>query len=177
MVSNVTSLFSPSSKSRVLSTEIFNKVIAIWASYGCKVFPLDNDDKYTYEKPILISLDSNHPKLPVLESCEPSFVELDTDDENLAQKGIDMINQFSNHKTLRSEQIDAITSVLSSKGSATIAALPTGFGKTLISQACTLALRESGPTLVISPLISLIDDQEENYLKLNSLINKKKAPL
>jgi len=175
MVSNVTSLFSPSSKSRVLSTDIFNKVIAIWASYGCKVFPLDNDDKYTYEKPILISLGSNHPKLPVLESCEPSFVELDTDDENLAQKGIDMINQFSNHKTLRSEQIDAITSVLSSKGSATIAALPTGFGKTLISQACTLALRESGPTLVISPLISLIDDQEENYLKLNSLINKKKG--
>jgi superfamily II DNA helicase RecQ len=51
--------------------------------------------------------------------------------------------------------------------------LPTGFGKTLISQACSLALREKGPTLVISPLISLIDDQEESYLKLNNRIRSK----
>jgi ATP-dependent DNA helicase RecQ len=59
-------------------------------------------------------------------------------------------------RKLRPEQIEAIESVL--KGRDTLAVLPTGYGKSLIYQVPALLLDR--PTVVISPLISLMRDQE-----------------
>ena len=50
-------------------------------------------------------------------------------------------------------------------GRDTLAVLPTGFGKSLIYQGPALMLE--GPTLVISPLIALMRDQEQSLLKRN----------
>ncbi|MHC4768145.1 MAG: DEAD/DEAH box helicase, partial [Planctomycetota bacterium] len=57
---------------------------------------------------------------------------------------------------LRPEQEQAIKAVLS--GRDTLAVLPTGYGKSLIYQVPALLLDR--PTLVISPLLALMRDQE-----------------
>lgn len=59
-------------------------------------------------------------------------------------------------RRLHSEQAQAIESVLS--GRDTLVVLPTGFGKSLIYQLPALLFKR--PTIVISPLISLMRDQE-----------------
>jgi ATP-dependent DNA helicase RecQ len=59
-------------------------------------------------------------------------------------------------KRLRSEQETAMLAVLS--GRDTLVALPTGFGKSLIYQVPAMLLKR--PTIVVSPLIALMADQE-----------------
>ncbi len=59
-------------------------------------------------------------------------------------------------RRLHGEQVQAIESVLS--GRDTLVVLPTGFGKSLIYQVPGMLLDR--PTIVISPLISLMRDQE-----------------
>jgi ATP-dependent DNA helicase RecQ len=57
---------------------------------------------------------------------------------------------------LRPEQESAMVAVL--KGRDALVALPTGFGKSLIYQVPAMILKR--PTVVVSPLIALIADQE-----------------
>ena len=66
---------------------------------------------------------------------------------------------------LKEKQYDTIETVLKKTGSMTIGALPTGYGKTRIAQAASLCLRKQGkgPILMISPLISLMDDQRAQW--------------
>ena len=71
---------------------------------------------------------------------------------------------------LKKEQVIAATSVLRHHRSFTVVGLPTGFGKTRVAQVATHMLRsyrrdgcDSGPTLIISPLISLMDDQRKKW--------------
>jgi len=66
---------------------------------------------------------------------------------------------------LKPKQIEVIEKVLKQPGSLTIAALPTGFGKTRIAQSIAWALRNNnlGPAVMISPLISLMDDQRSQW--------------
>jgi superfamily II DNA or RNA helicase len=66
---------------------------------------------------------------------------------------------------LREKQMDAIQSVLETTGNITIGSLPTGSGKTRIAQSIAWALRrkQQGPMLMISPLISLMDDQRAQW--------------
>ena len=59
-------------------------------------------------------------------------------------------------KKLHPEQAHAIEALLS--GSDTLVVLPTGYGKSLIYQATALLFDR--PTIVVSPLISLMRDQE-----------------
>ena len=82
----------------------------------------------------------------------------------------------------KAKQFETIEQVLSKPGSLTIAALPTGYGKTRIVQIATYLLRknhlycndssksgwskkdgDNGPTLIISPLVALMDDQREKW--------------
>ena len=60
---------------------------------------------------------------------------------------------------LRAEQTEAIEASLAGRDALVV--LPTGYGKSLCYQlpAVTLARRGAGPTLVVSPLIALMDDQ------------------
>ena len=77
---------------------------------------------------------------------------------------IDMFNNFFGNP-FRPKQREAIERVLEKKGTLQIVALPTGYGKTRIAQTVTRVLREygEGPTLMISPLVALRDDQREGF--------------
>ncbi len=91
-----------------------------------------------------------------------------SDDLNLLKAvlaGRDNLRGSVNSTGLKTMQRQSIDGVLNATGSFSIAALPTGFGKTRIAQAATWALRRmgKGPTLMISPLISLMDDQRAQF--------------
>ena len=65
-------------------------------------------------------------------------------------------------------QKESLSRILSKPRSLTIVGLPTGFGKTRIPQSATKLIRstsggDQGPTLIISPLISLMDDQRREW--------------
>jgi len=65
--------------------------------------------------------------------------------------------------SFRPGQLEAIHAILS--GQHTLAVMPTGSGKSLIYQVASLHL--SGITLVISPLIALMQDQVANLDRLD----------
>ena len=64
-------------------------------------------------------------------------------------------------KRLRKEQETAMLAVLGGRDA--LIALPTGFGKSLIYQVPAMLLKR--PTIVISPLIALMADQERALKK------------
>ena len=73
----------------------------------------------------------------------------------------------------KAQQKEAIQKSLQNPGSLLITALPTGFGKTRIGQVITWLNRRKrigGPTLFISPLIALMDDQREQFSKFNQVL-------
>lgn len=93
-------------------------------------------------------------------------------DWNSMLKGL--FNPFGH--ALRSKQLETITRLLERPGGLTIAALPTGYGKTRIAQYATYLIRktkdhpdwsnksgDTGPTLIISPLVALMDDQRTKW--------------
>lgn len=75
-----------------------------------------------------------------------------------------ILKKYWNYDTFRPLQEDIILSVLSGKD--TLALLPTGGGKSICFQVPGLAM-QNGMTLVISPLIALMQDQVYNLLKRN----------
>lgn len=99
---------------------------------------------------------------------EPLFNEMLEDLEMLKQRLAerDAVQRNRPNSTgLRDKQVEAIQSVLETTGNITIGSLPTGSGKTRIAQSIAWALRrkQQGPMLMISPLISLMDDQRAQW--------------
>ena len=90
--------------------------------------------------------------------------DLDLLKQRLAECDADQRNR-PNSIGLREKQMEAIQSVLETNGNITIGSLPTGSGKTRIAQSIAWALRrkQQGPMLMISPLISLMDDQRAQW--------------
>jgi len=85
-----------------------------------------------------------------------------------------LITKFKKNRFKRI-QLKIIKSILSKKD--TLVVLPTGFGKSLCFQLPSLCL--NGTTIVISPLISLMQDQVKQLRKLNikaSYINSSLSP-
>ncbi|CAF0923860.1 unnamed protein product, partial [Didymodactylos carnosus] len=80
-------------------------------------------------------------------------------DEKADQRLLDETLKLFGHDNFRPQQLEAIVNIL--RGQSTIVVLPTGFGKTLIYQlpAYLYAKRSNSITLVISPLVSLMEDQ------------------
>src|SRR5680860_1474553 len=74
------------------------------------------------------------------------------------QKLHQILKETFGYETFRFEQLNAINAVLD--GTDTLAIMPTGGGKLLCYQVPALYLE--GVTLVISPLISLMQDQVMN---------------
>ncbi len=66
-----------------------------------------------------------------------------------------LLKQYWGYDTFREHQLEAIESICA--GRDTLAILPTGGGKSLLYQ--LPALSQGGVTLVVSPLIALMDDQ------------------
>lgn len=71
------------------------------------------------------------------------------------RRAVDFARPILRIRDLRSGQAEVIESVLS--GRDTLAIMPTGSGKSLTYQLPALSL--TGPTLVVSPLLALIEDQ------------------
>lgn len=65
------------------------------------------------------------------------------------------LNKYFGYKRFKKDQYDIIKNIL--KGKDSLGVLPTGYGKSLCYQIPAINLK--GPTLVISPLISLMKDQ------------------
>jgi len=94
-----------------------------------------------------------------------------------------------NNQRLRLKQNTALQRMLSTPASLTIGALPTGFGKTRIMQIAANLLNHgaadgfnedmgvSGPMLIISPLISLRDDQRVKWEEYNAELQPGITPL
>lgn len=77
----------------------------------------------------------------------------------------------------RPGQKEAVRSILQQRRSMSIVSLPTGRGKSFIAQYCSRLLRHTeggdcGPTLIISPLISLMDDQRIRWNEVNEIWQK-----
>jgi ATP-dependent DNA helicase RecQ len=68
---------------------------------------------------------------------------------------LDVLNEFWGYNSFRPHQLEVIQSVL--RGTDTIALLPTGGGKSICFQVPGVVL--GGVTIVVSPLISLMQDQ------------------
>ena len=68
------------------------------------------------------------------------------------------LNYFFRHEQFREGQLDGVTRLLSGQDS--IILLPTGSGKSVIYQLA--AMLQPGKTIIVSPLISLMQDQIEN---------------
>jgi superfamily II DNA or RNA helicase len=124
---------------------------------------------------------------------EKDFVEDDrwSDWSQLRQYNQTLKNPFV--KPLYELQLQTLEKILRYPGSLTIAALPTGFGKTRIAQAASYMLRKNhihaqndseniwskeqgdcGPTLIISPLVALMDDQRSKWnIEFNKILSSK----
>jgi ATP-dependent DNA helicase RecQ len=76
-----------------------------------------------------------------------------------------LLHEIFGHSQLRPGQLRAVQAVLG--GHDTFVLMPTGAGKSLCYQLPGLALRRAGlgPTVVISPLIALMDDQVQGLQK------------
>jgi superfamily II DNA/RNA helicase len=81
---------------------------------------------------------------------------------------------IKNSLGLKPEQEKAVKSIISTTCNFTIISLPTGYGKTRIIQTALWALRRQGrgPGLMISPLISLMDDQRNQFSIFSKDIEK-----
>jgi len=77
------------------------------------------------------------------------------------QRALEKMRSVFHIRDLRPGQAEIIESVLA--GRDTLAVMPTGSGKSLTYQLPALVL--DGPTLVVSPLLALIEDQ---YTKLKA---------
>ena len=88
------------------------------------------------------------------------------DAESISNKFEQEKIKFNMDFTLKSEQIKCAEEIL--KGKNVLCFLPTGYGKTFCFVLPTLISIEKAPmTIVISPLITLIDDQIANLSRMN----------
>ena len=102
----------------------------------------------------------------------------------LSDGQINNIGIYLNGQPLKPQQNEALVSMLKTPTSLTIGALPTGFGKSRIMQVAANLLNHghadglnngqgsSGPVLIISPLISLRDDQRARWEEYNESLNE-----
>ena len=157
-----------SKNSRIHRIEEISKRIGI---YGLTVTRLLDEGDIEKHEPIWIHRKDIDPRLNI-----PSLIAADDDisvpfpdneqdprwDQWRQSVSVPLASMFGDFLYPRQKQ--AIGSILKSTRSLTIVGLPTGFGKTRIAQVATYLLRNTeggdrGPTLIISPLISLMDDQ------------------
>ncbi|WP_143139351.1 ATP-dependent DNA helicase RecQ [Alkalibacterium sp. 20] len=101
--------------------------------------------------------------------------------ENPEKQMYEMLNKRFGHSTFRPGQKEAIEAAL--KGKHSLVMLPTGSGKSLCYQLPSYFM--SGATLIVSPLLSLMQDQvetmkrngEKSVVALNSFMSQKEKKL
>ena len=143
--------------------------------FGLDLIPLigsKKESKIEHIEPLLIFKQNNQPFssfLNIDKSSEYPIIPHSLEDPNIASykthinfHAADIFSQ-----DFREEQEKAIKQILRYTGSKQVISLPTGYGKTRIIQTVTNILRthDKGPTLMISPIIALRDDQREAFTK------------
>lgn len=74
---------------------------------------------------------------------------------------LDVLKKYFGFSSFKKEQIEIIKEVLS--GRDVLGVLPTGYGKSLCYEVPAMMMK--GPTLVVSPLISLMKDQVDSLVE------------
>jgi len=147
--------------------------------FGLDLKRLYDDPTVVHDEPLLlcwrdweigrIEVDESNDPYPDSEGGEGGWTPRDKFGLNMLKEIL--LGGFKDH------QEKAIHDSMDNPGSLMIAALPTGFGKTRIGQVITwLNRREKrkGPTLLISPLIALMDDQRDQFDRFNQDLSKAK---
>jgi superfamily II DNA/RNA helicase len=149
------------------------------SKFGLELNRLYSKDDVEKDESLIFSLQSNGitKKLMINENNEKTPIsnsestDVYTDQERLDTNTLAGVLLGN----LKSKQSFAITKIMEEPGSLTIIALPTGYGKTRIGQFLTWLNRKEkkrGPTLLISPLIALMDDQRDQFDKFNTQLKK-----
>ena len=176
---------SPLSNSKQSRTRRIEEISERIGKFGLTVTRLLEDGDLEKNEPIWIHRRDFNPRLrvPSLTAAEDDISVPFPDNEQDSRWGHwrqSVSGSFANMfgEPLYPRQIQAIESILKPNRSLTIVGLPTGFGKTRIAQVATYLIRNTeggdrGPTLIISPLISLMDDQRIRWSEeLNEKLSK-----
>jgi ATP-dependent DNA helicase RecQ len=83
----------------------------------------------------------------------------------MKNKPLTILNDYFKHKDFRGNQKEIISRILNTESGHSLVIMPTGAGKSLCYQIPALCF--NGGTLVISPLIALMQDQVDSLKKLN----------
>jgi superfamily II DNA or RNA helicase len=149
----------------------YEKYKSFFVKFGLDLVPLIPENKIIHDDPLLICKKgedayffseeirkSTETQIPPISIQDPSI------DSYLTHINFHAQTIFS--QDFRVEQEKAIKQILTYTGSKQVISLPTGYGKTRIVQTVTNILRDhdKGPTLMISPIIALRDDQREAFL-------------
>lgn len=158
----------------------FIAINTIANNFGLAFHRLHNADDINSEEPLLLTTLLQNPSLGdgigecadqspkgtsrMDENFDNMMERLDRLRDRLRESDVDKRNRPAS-TGLKERQYETIETLLKKTGSLTIGALPTGYGKTRIAQAASLCLRKQGkgPILMISPLISLMDDQRAQW--------------
>lgn len=158
----------------------FNSINTIANEFGLAFHRLHSAEDIQSEEPLLLTtlLQNLSLREGIGECADQSPQGSTRVDENF-QNMMERLNRIRDHLResdinernrptslgLKEKQYETIETVLKKTGSLTIGALPTGYGKTRIAQTASLCLRKQGkgPILMISPLISLMDDQRAQW--------------
>ena len=144
------------------------------------IFDIFDENDKNEKSGYLCRISEDRPALPKLISFNNKKSiknELSLFDEEAIEWTKNKIVKIFNNQSLLPMQKNVIRNIVGRSGSTTVCVLPTGSGKTRIAQAAVYSKKnkknrvsERGPTLIISPTISLIDDQEKEWRKFNQLI-------
>ncbi len=146
---------------------------------GLSLSQLVPNSKIKESEPLLLHWSTVDPfeAFPTIQQCtEPNVSANAGPDPNWGNYELDLnMHPAIFDSEFREHQLIAIKQILKNSGSRQIVALPTGYGKTRIVQSVTNILRnhKKGPTLMITPIIALRDDQREAFdtdFKANSRV-------
>jgi len=148
--------------------------------FGLSVTRLIDDGEPDTNEPIIIHRINQNPLNLIPEfkvSSDPKIIPIPKNvDHRWSEWKIKVLNSglFFGEELFQLQK-KALKQILEYPRSFTIVGLSTGYGKTRIPQVATTLLREAegidnGPTLIISPLISLMDDQRRCW---NEILNNK----
>jgi len=168
-------------KNRTLKYSKINKVLLIFGLQTTRISSVEepeSNDPFIIHRVDINPFNQVFPHPVVIEEIleEPRTLIKDKRWEEwggLLKSGL--FNPFQ--QSLKDKQFETIECIMKNPGSLTVAALPTGYGKTRIVQVATYLLRKShleekirvneegdcGPTLIISPLVALMDDQRTKW--------------
>ena len=175
------------------NTRMYESLNDVLKKFGLKTTRLSDLEAPRGNDPFIIHRVDHHPlefsnsitvspflNAQVVAQLDPRWV----DWEPRLMDGLNNIGITLNDQMLKPQQNEALISMLKTPTSLTIGALPTGFGKSRIMQVAANLLNHghtdglnngqgsSGPVLIISPLISLRDDQRSKWEEYNESLKE-----